>query len=163
MCLKRSYKACLLVFSLFVLTGCNSDERNESPEVSMFPFKGKVLLNGSEPEYKISVTFNPTEADATGKKRTAGALVGKGGVFESTAPAGKYKLTFELKGSTPSFKTESKQRDLLGKKYSNPADSKFDVEIKEVTGEEVNDLGEFSLEAELDEETMKKFPPAKIQ
>lgn len=159
----RNYKICLLVLSLFVYAGCNSGDRDGTPEVKLYPVKGKVLLNGKEPEYRIGLALHATEADETGKKRTVGGTTGKGGLFEAKAPVGKFKVTFELIGTPISFKTETKTRDHLGKKYSNPEKSQFEVEIKEPSGDEVIDLGEFALEAEPDPAEMEKFPPVKVQ
>ena len=152
MCLKRSSKACLLVLSLFVFAGCNSDDRDATQKLESYPAQGKILLNGKVPEYKISVYFHPT-AEGDVKLGQTKAVSDKEGMVKTKLPAGSYKVTFALEAKK-AFQTsgDSKPVDMFGKKYIDKGKSNFSVDIKEVSGEESNDFGEFQLEAEIDTE-----------
>jgi hypothetical protein len=129
----------------FLATGCS--EETDARRKPTFPVKGKVLVNGQPAEEARVMLVPPGGRDSDQFTPNPYGRVKEDGTFELNtytagdgAPAGVYKATIEWRKSDPKG-SRTRGPDLLAKKYSNPATSRFEVHVSEG----VNELPPFEL------------------
>jgi len=120
----------LLLCAIFLCTGCSDDWRAET-----HPVTGKILVNGKPPEGAV-VTLHPADEKVDKRNSMPWGVVDADGVFHlqtyekgDGAPVGEYHVTIKWPWDVNDMSLA--MTDRLGKAYSRPEKSKWQVTIVE--------------------------------
>ncbi|QDU09192.1 hypothetical protein [Gimesia aquarii] len=135
-----------LVLTTFLLLSCKSPEEPFTKKT--YPVKGKIMVDGKEPDFPLQITCHNTGEIDTEHPTASGSISKRGGTFELSTyttgdgiPPGDYVLTFVWK----KFDVMSRSYtgpDKLNKRYDEP--EKSDIKFSVVEGKPT-DLGVIEL------------------